>query len=218
MIADDSFLIREGLRQLLTFLPQVEVIGCYDGPASLLQAVQMQQPEVVLVDIRMPPTYTDEGLQVAEQLQRTFPEIAVVVLSQHGVVPYALRLLSGGAARRAYILKDRIHDLALLLSTIEGVAAGECRIDPKLVDAMVAAQRGGASASTQALTPRQRQILGAIASGKSNLAIAREFNLSQGAVEKHVNEIFTRLGVANDDSVSRRVAATLIHLADHGGL
>jgi DNA-binding NarL/FixJ family response regulator len=214
MIADDSFLIREGLAQLLALAPQVQVVARCADPEALLAAVDADPPDVVIVDVRMPPTLTDEGLRVAEQLRRTHPRVGVVVLSQHGNAHAAARVLAGGAAGRGYLLKDRIHDLEHLLSAIVGVAAGECRVDPQLVDSLVAGRRPQHGAPVEALTPRQREILAAIAAGKSNLAIARQFDVTQGAVEKHVNEIFSRLGIASDEAVSRRVHATLLYLAE----
>lgn len=213
LIADDSYLIREGLAQLLALAPQLVVAGRFDSPQALLAAIEAEPPDVVVVDIRMPPTFTDEGLRVAETLKATHPEVGVVVLSQHGSAHSAARVLAGGSARRGYLLKDRIHDLDHLVSTIEGVAAGECRIDPSLVDGLLS-RRTKPRAPIEALTPRQREILAAIAAGRSNLAIARQFDVTQGAVEKHINEIFGRLGIANDDAINRRVQATLLFLAE----
>lgn len=216
MLADDSYLIREGLAQLLGLASGVQLVSRHADPDALLAAVDADPPDVVIVDVRMPPTFIDEGLRVAEQLRRTHPKIGVLVLSQHCTAHGAARLLAGGAAGRGYLLKDRIHDLSHLLSAIEAVAAGECRVDPELIDSLVAARQNQRRGSFDALTPRQREILAAIAASKSNLAIARDFDITQGAVEKHVNEIFTRLGIANDESISRRVHATLLHLAQDG--
>jgi DNA-binding NarL/FixJ family response regulator len=213
MLADDSYLIREGLGQLLGLTPGVRLVSSHAGPQPLLDAVDADPPDVVIVDVRMPPTFTDEGLQVAERLRRTHPGIGVLLLSQHCTVHSAARLLAGGAAGRGYLAKDRIHDLEQLRSAIESVAKGDCRIDPELVDGLVAGTGARRRGPLDALTPRQREILAAIAAGRSNLAIARDFAITQGAVEKHVNEIFTRLGIANDESVSRRVRATLLYLA-----
>lgn len=213
MIADDSYLFREGLAQVLSLAPQVVVAGSYADAAALLAAVDATPPDVVVADIRMPPTQTDEGMQVAERLRRTHPGVGVIVLSQYGSVHYAAQLLASGAAGRGYLLKDRVHDLEHLSSAIEAVAAGEYRIDPQLVDSLVAQRRHRARSSLERLTPRQREILGDIAGGRSNLAIARERGLTQRAVEKHVSEIFGRLGLANDESVSRRVQATLLYLS-----
>lgn len=211
-IADDSFLIREGLRQVLSFAPTLEVVGAHADPAALLSAVDTQAPDVVMTDIRMPPTHTDEGMQVAERLRITHPAVGVVVLSQHGNAEYAAQLLASGASGRGYLLKDRIHDLDHLVSTITAVAAGECRVDAQLVDELVARQRTPSRSLLDDLTPRQQEVLGCIAAGHSNAAIARDFGLTQRAVEKHVSEIFSRLGLANDETISRRVHATLLYL------
>lgn len=214
MIADDSFLIREGLAQLLAFAPQLTVVGRFEEAQALLDRVAADPPDVAVIDIRLPPSFTDEGLRAAEALRATHPKVGVVVLSQHGNAHSAARVLAGGSEGRGYLLKDRIHDLDHLVSTIEGVAAGECRIDPVLVDGLLT-RRARPRAPLEALTPHQRDILAAIAAGRSNLAIARQFDVTQRAVEKHVSEIFGRLGIANDESVSRRVHAALLFLAEN---
>lgn len=213
MIADDSFLVREGLEQVLSLAPQVTVVGCFADPAALLAAVDAGSVDVVITDIRMPPTQSDEGMQLAERLRRTHPRVGVIVLSQHGSALYAAQLLASGASGRGYLLKDRVHDLDHLVSTIEAVAAGECRVDAQLVDSLVAARRARARSPLEDLTPRQREILADIASGRSNLAIARDRGLTLRAVEKHVSEIFGRLGLANDETMSRRVQAALLYLS-----
>lgn len=213
MIADDSYLIREGLQQVLGFAADLEVVGAFADMPSLLEAVDAAPPDVVVTDIRMPPTQTDEGIRVAEHLRNAHPEVGVVVLSQHGSAAYAAQLLDCGSGGRGYLLKDRIHDLGHLVSTIKAVAAGECRIDPRLVDDLVATRRKRKASPMEELTPRQREILADVAAGKSNLAIATERGLTQRAVEKHVSEIFGRLGLGSDESISRRVHATLLYLA-----
>lgn len=212
MLADDSFLIREGLAQMLSLSPRVRVVGAFEEPAALLAAVDADPPQVVVTDIRMPPTHTDEGMQVAERLARTHPGVGVVVLSQHGSAQYAARLLAHGAGARGYLLKERIHDLEHLVGTICAVAAGECRIDAQLIDSLVARRRQ--RSPLEELTPRQREILGDIAAGHSNAGIAEHRRLTQRAVEKHVSEIFGRLGLANDEAISRRVRAALLYLAE----
>jgi DNA-binding NarL/FixJ family response regulator len=212
LIADDSFVLREGLAQLLALSPRVTVIGRHADPASLLTSVDADPPDVVLTDIRMPPTHTDEGMQVAERLRRTHPAIGVVVISQHGSAQYAAELLAPVAGGRGYLLKDRIHDLDQLVETVCAVAAGECRVDTELVRSLVARRRR--RSPLEELTPRQREILGDIAAGRSNAAIAQQRGLTQRAVEKHVSEIFGRLGIANDETISRRVHATLLYLAE----
>jgi len=217
LIADDSYLIREGLQQVLALAPEICVVGlCADAPA-LLAAVDANPPDVVVTDIRMPPTQTDEGMQIAALLRNSHPNVGVVVLSQHESAHYAAKLLAQGATGRGYLLKDRIHDLDHLVSTITAVAAGECRIDARLVDEMVHQRRQRLRSPLEDLTPRQREILADVAEGKSNLAIAQERELTQRAVEKHVSEIFGRLGLGNDESVSRRVQATLMYLSQREG-
>jgi len=215
VIADDSYLIREGLQQVLGLAPQLRVVGLYADAPSLLAAVDADPPDVVLTDIRMPPTQTDEGMQIAKRLRATHPHIGVVVLSQHENWQYAAELLGSGAGGRGYLLKDRIHDLDHLVSTITAVAAGECRIDTRLIDELVARRRHRPRSPLDDLTPRQREIMADVAGGKSNLAIARDRELTLRAVEKHVSEIFGRLGLANDEAISRRVQATLLYLAQH---
>ena len=217
MLADDSYLIREGLAQLLGLACGVRLVSSHADPEALLAAVDASPPDVVIVDVRMPPTFIDEGLRVAEQLRLTHPKVGVLLLSQQCTAHGAARLLAGGAAGRGYLLKDRIEDLPQLLSVIEGVAAGECRVDPELIDSLVAVRSSQRRSPLDALTPRQREILAAIATGKSNLALAQAFDITRGAIEKHVNEIFTRLGIANDESISRRVHATLLYLTQDDG-
>lgn len=214
VVADDSFLVREGLVQLLALSARVRVVASVADPAALLTAIDAHEPDVVLTDIRMPPTHTDEGVQVAEALQRSHPGLGVVVLSLHASTQYAARLLASGSAGRGYLLKDRIHDLEHLLATIEAVARGECSVDPVMVDGLLGARRRQGGGPLEQLTPRQCEIMAAIAAGRSNLAIAQQFGLSQRAVEKHVSEIFGRLGIANDEAISRRVQATLIFLGE----
>jgi DNA-binding NarL/FixJ family response regulator len=213
IIADDSFLIREGLQQVLAFAPGLRVVGLYADAPSLLAAVDAEAPDVVVTDIRMPPTQTDEGMQIAKRLRQTHPQVGVVVLSQHESAHYAAELLASGAVGRGYLLKDRIHDLDHLVSTIVAVAAGECRIDARLIDEMVTRRRAHDRSRLRDLTPRQQEIMADVAEGKSNLAIARDRDLTLRAVEKHVSEIFGRLGLASDETISRRVHATLLYLA-----
>lgn len=217
MLADDNYLIREGLAQLLGLSSAVRLVSSHADAESLLAAIDAGPPDVVIVDIRMPPSFTDEGLRVAERLRLTHPKVGVLMLSQQCTAHGASRLLAGGAAGRGYLLKDRIQDLPQLLSVIEGIAAGECRVDPELIDSLVEVRARRRHSPLDALTPRQREILAAIATGKSNQALADAFDITRGAIEKHVNEIFTRLGIANDEQVSRRVQATLLYLTDAEG-
>lgn len=212
-LVDDSFLIREGLRQLLALSDDVLVVASCADVDDALASIGTTRPDVVVTDIRMPPTWSDEGLRLADRIRADHPEVGIVVLSQEGRVDVAAQLLHEGAAGRGYLLKDRIHDLDHLVSTIQAVARGECRIDHELVERLV--RRGTRAASPLAdLTPRQRELLADIAEGKSNAAIARDRFLSLRAVEKHVSDIFAKLGVAGDPDLSRRVRATLVFLEE----
>ena len=212
-IADDSYLIREGLRQVLALSPELRVSGLYADASSLLKGVEDDPPDVVVTDMRMPPSFTDEGVQVASRLREKHPNVGVVVLSQHESQELAARLLTRGAGGRAFLLKDRIHDLDQLVATIKAVARGECRLDARLIDELLERRSRRPRSPLENLTPRQRDILADVAAGKSNLAIATERNVTQRAVEKHVSEIFGRLGLATDETSSRRVQATLLYLA-----
>lgn len=209
-VVDDSFLIREGLRQLLGLSSELEIAGLFDQPAAVLQALQSDVPDVLVTDIRMPPSFSDEGLQLAQALRVRYPRLGVVLLSQTSNAEHAARLLENGASGRGYLLKDHIHDLDHLVSTLQAVARGECRIDPRLIDGLMATRER--REALDLLTPRQQVILGEIAQGKSNAAIAEGQGVTLRAVEKHISELFSRLGLANDEAISRRVRATLMYL------
>ncbi len=211
LLADDSYLIREGLKQLLSMSDAIAVVGsCTDEP-STIAAVAEVKPDVLLTDVRMPPTRTDEGVRISEKLRTSHPGVGVVLLSQTPSARIAAELVRHGAEGRGYLLKERVSDLAELVETLQAVAAGECRIDPTLVAGLVQSFDQEAHALDH-LTPRQRELLADIAQGKSNQAIARDRFLTLRAVEKHVSEIFARLGISGDSDVSRRVRAALIYL------
>jgi DNA-binding NarL/FixJ family response regulator len=214
VVADDSLLVREGLEQVLAGLPNVEVVAsCTDFP-SLVEAIEAERPDVVLTDIRMPPSMSDEGIRVAALLRDEQPSVGVVVLSQYSDPSYALALLESGSAGRAYLLKERVHDRAQLLSAIEAVATGGSAIDPRIVDVLVTARTRAERSPLSELTPREREVLAEIAQGKSNTAIAGSLVLTKRAVEKHINSIFSKLDLAESQSASKRVKATLAFLAD----
>ncbi len=216
LIADDSFLIREGLRRLLELSDAVEVTGtCADEPSTIaVAAVATAPPDVLLCDIRMPPSFTDEGVRLADGLRLSHPDVAVVLLSQERHVDLAARLLESGASGRGYLLKDRVHDLDLLVSAVRSVPGASATSTPHPSRTWCARRRTQASA-LDALTPRRRQLLADVAEGRSNAAIARDRFLSVRAVEKHVSEISGRLGLTGDADVSRRVRATLLYLDTH---
>jgi DNA-binding NarL/FixJ family response regulator len=212
-LAEDSLIVREGLEQMLAAETGVEVVAsCADLP-SLLEAVDAETPNVVLTDICMPPTKTDEGIQVAILLRENHPDVGVIVLSQYTDPSYALALLQSGSDRRGYILKERVHDRAQLRSAIETVAQGGSVIDPEVVDALVTMRSRAHSSPLAQLTPRELEVLAQIAQGKSNEAIAVSLVLTKRAVEKHINSIFLKFGLSDAQDVSKRVKAALVFLA-----
>jgi DNA-binding NarL/FixJ family response regulator len=217
VIADDNLIAREGVQQLLMSEPDVDVRATYGGVDDLLNGLDEDRPDVVISDMRMPPTQTDEGIQVAARLRETHPELGVVILSQYDEPAFALALLEHGSDRRGYLLKERVHDRTHLRAAIEAVAAGGTVIDPKLVDALVTAKMRPSRSPIAALTPREREVLAEIAQGKSNMAIAASLVLTKRAVEKHINSIFLKLGLALSHDVSKRVKAMLMYLADADG-
>jgi DNA-binding NarL/FixJ family response regulator len=213
VIADDAFLAREAIEQVLASDPEIEVVAVCEDRYSLLAEVEQQRPDAVITDIRMPPTGTDEGIQVARSLRETHPEIGVVVLSQYVEPNYAFALLGDGSAGRAYVLKERIHDSQQLVGAVKAVVAGESVIDAKVVDALIEARAHNEASPLAQLSQREREVLAEIAQGKSNAAIADSLFLTKRAVEKHINSIFLKLDLRETDDVSRRVKAALLFLA-----
>ena len=189
------------------------VASCGDLP-SLLAAVETERPDVVVTDIRMPPTSTDEGIRLATLLRGEHPDIGVVVLSNYAEPAYALALLESGSEGRAYLLKERVHDRGQLVAAIESVAAGGSMLDSKIVEPLVAAKLRIARSPVAGLTGREREVLAEIAKGKSNAAIADTLVLTKRAVEKHINSIFLKLNLSYAEDVSKRVKATLLFLAE----
>ena len=214
VVAEDSLIVREGLQQLLAASPSVDVVAAYGGVQEVLDAVERDRPDVVLADIRMPPSNTDEGIRLADHLRESRPSTGVVILSQYSEPPYVLALLEHGSDRRGYLLKERIHDRGQLVSAIDAVARGGSVIDPKIVEVLVEAKARADRSPLAELTPRERDVLAEMAEGKSNAAIAESLVLTKRAVEKHINSIFTKLGLAASEDVSKRVKATLLFLAD----
>jgi DNA-binding NarL/FixJ family response regulator len=212
VLAEDNYLVREGLRQLLEAQDGITLAAvCHDLP-SLMHAVETEHPDVVVTDIRMPPGNRDEGLRFAEAVRSTNPELGVVVLSQYAEPEYALALLEHGATGRAYLLKDHVSNVDQLLHAISEVANGGSAIDPTVVGMLVSARRPQASPLDQ-LTPRERDVLQQLAEGKNNAAIAQSLSLSERAVEKHINAIFSKLELSEEPQIHRRVKAALTYLA-----
>jgi DNA-binding NarL/FixJ family response regulator len=214
VLADDSYLVREALTRVLLEADGIKVIATCNDLESLQRAIERDRPDVVVTDIRMPPSGTDEGIRVAAALRETHPEIGVVVLSQYLDPRYGLALLKSGSDARAYVLKDRVRHRGQLVSAIENVAAGGAMIDAKVVEALVGARRRAEQSPLSELTPRETEILGFVAQGYSNQGIADQLVVTKRAVEKHINAIFVKLDLNEEHDVSRRVKATLIYLAD----
>jgi DNA-binding NarL/FixJ family response regulator len=216
-LADDSFLMREAMQQVLARLARVNVVAVCGHGDELLTAVEREHPAVVITDVRMPPSGDEEGIRVARALRLSHPAVGVVVLSQYAEPRYGLGLFEGGANGRAYLLKDRVGDPAELMAAIDVVARGGSMIDPH----MVALLMGGAAHPSSALahlTTREQEVLAQMAEGKSNAAIADALVLTKRAVEKHVGAIFTRLDLKDEEDVSRRVVAVLMYLAEQDDL
>ena len=212
-LADDSYLVREAIAAVLESEPRFELVATCDSGTALLAAVDAERPDLVLTDIRMPPSGDGEGIEVANRLRESHPGLAVVVMSQYADPRYGVALLEHGSDRRGYLLKERIHDRAQLVGALETVAGGGSIVDPKLVETLIAAKVEAERSPLAELTPRELEILAEIAQGKSNQAIAEQLFLTKRAVEKHINAIFLKLRLAPDDDVSRRVKAALIYLS-----
>jgi DNA-binding NarL/FixJ family response regulator len=214
VLAEDHFLVREGVRRLLESEPELEIAAVCEDLDSLLAAVEAERPDVVVTDIRMPPGEGDEGIKAAERLRETSPDVGVVVLSQYANPTYALALLEGGSARRAYLLKERVEDVGELVAAIRAVADGGSVIDPKVVDALVAENARGEESPLNQLTRRERDVLREMAAGKNNAAIAETLFLTERSVEKVIHSIFLKLGLTWETAVHKRVKAVVLYLAE----
>ena len=214
VIADDSLLVRNGVERLLADVTDLDVVGTAQDFDQALEQVLAVQPDVLLSDIRMPPTGTDEGIRLASILRRESPTVGVLVLSQYVEPDWALSLLEEGSAGRGYLLKDRVAMPDQLIQAIRDVAQGGSVIDPLVVESLVAAKSRGASSPLSRLTPRELEVLAQIAQGKSNAGIAASLVLTQHAVEKHINSLFAKLDLGDEQDVHRRVRAVLIYLSE----
>ncbi len=213
VVADDSYLMREAITHVLEGEAGFELVATCDSGDALLAAVESEAPDVVLTDIRMPPSGDDEGIAIANRLRKTHPQLGVVVMSQYADPRYGIALLKGGSDRRAYLLKERLHDRAQLVGALATVANGGSVVDSKVVEALIAARSRSEGSLLGELTGRELEILSKIAQGHSNQAIADELALSKRAVEKHINAIFLKLDLSRAEDVSRRVKAALIFLS-----
>ena len=216
VIAEDNYLVREGTRRLLEDSGEVEVVAAVGTAEELLDAVMRLRPHAVVTDIRMPPGHHMEGIEAAHAIRTRYPHVGVVVLSQHADEAYAFQLLKHGTAGLAYLLKERVGDLDELLRALREVAGGRSVIDPQVVELLVAHRARLAESPVSSLSPRELDVLREMAEGKTNRAIAEALALSESAVEKHVNAIFSKLGLSEEPQVHRRVAAVVAFLRDAG--
>jgi DNA-binding NarL/FixJ family response regulator len=216
-LADDSYLVRQALVSILAHAEGVALVASYSDATSLLAAVECDRPDVVVTDIRMPPSGDDEGIRLAAELRRRYRGIGVVVLSQYTEPRYALQLLGDGSDGLAYMLKERVADRNQLLSAISAVAAGGSYVDPKVVEALISGRTRANDSHISELTPRELEVLALVAQGCSNAAIGAQLFLTKRAVEKHVGAILSKLCLPDSEDVSRRVMATLAYLSDRQG-
>lgn len=214
VIAEDSLLVRDSVSRALSTDPDIAVVGVAEDYDTATALVAQLRPTVLLTDIRMPPTSTDEGIRLARWLRTAHPDVGVIVLSNFADPGYAAGLLEEGTAGRGYLLKDRVAHFDELSDAVHQVAGGGTILDPLVVEALLAQPRSAAALSR--LSPREREVLAELATGFSNRTVAQRLVLSQRAVEKHINSIFAKLGLTVDDSVDRRVKAVLMFL-DEGG-
>jgi DNA-binding NarL/FixJ family response regulator len=215
VLAEDNVIVREGVRTLIGLEDDLELVGTVEDLDGLLTMVDAEDPDVVVTDIRMPPTGTDEGVRAAQQLRVTHPDTGVVVLSHYLEPSYALALFADGARGRGYLLKERVSDVSQLTAAIREVARGGSVVDSKVVDTLLAARAARRSVLTT-LTPRERETLAEMAQGKNNTAIAESLVLSERAVEKHISAVFTKLGLSEEPDVHRRVKAVIVFLSEQG--
>jgi DNA-binding NarL/FixJ family response regulator len=214
VLAEDHYLVREGIRSLLNSEPEFEVAAVCADLDALLEAVDRERPNVVVTDIRMPPGNSDEGIQAARRLRESHPEVGVVVLSHYADPSYALALLDTGSAGRAYVLKERIHDRDQLAGAVRAVAQGGSLIDPKVVEGLVAERSRATTSPIGQLTARERDVLGKMAEGKNNASIAADLFVTEPSVEKVINSIFMKLGLTWEPAVHKRVKAVILYLAE----
>jgi DNA-binding NarL/FixJ family response regulator len=214
LIAEDSLLVRDSLQRALSTDPDVTVVGAAEDYDSAVELVEEHRPTILVTDIRMPPTSTDEGIRLARWIRTAHPDVGVIVLSQYAEPHYAAGLLEDGTAGRGYLLKERVSHFDELNDAVRQVAAGGTVLDPLVVEALLNQPRSAPTLSR--LTPREREVLSELATGFSNRTVAQRLVLSQRAVEKHINSIFAKLELTGDDAVDRRVKAVLMFLRDGG--
>ena len=214
VLADDAYLVRLALKHLFEGIPAVTIVGECEDAGAVARLVDEQRADLLITDIRMPPSAEDEGIRLAARLRTTHPALSVIVLSTFAEVRYALKLFESGSDGRGYLLKDRIRDRRQVVEAVRTVANGGSVIDSTIVADLVSSQATRQRSRLDKLTPREVETLALVAEGQSNTAIAESLVLTKRAVEKHVNAIFAKLDLGDPDHVSRRVKAALLYLAD----
>jgi len=217
VFADDNYLVREGVSGLLTETAGIDLVETVADPDALHRAVATHRPDAVLTDIRMPPTFTTEGIDAAKRIRAEFPETGVVVLSQYVEEDYAFELLSDGVSGLGYLLKERVSQVDDLVRALQDVARGGSALDPKVVEGLMARKTQENSSALSGLTGRELEVLQEVATGSSNAAVAKALFMSDRAVEKHVGAVFQKLGLVHESEVNRRVMAVLAYLEATGG-
>jgi DNA-binding NarL/FixJ family response regulator len=216
VFAEDNFLVREGTTALLAEVDEIELVAAVGDPQSLLKAVREHQPDAVLTDIRMPPTFTSEGIDAAKRIRAEFPGVGVVVLSQYAEDDLAFDLLSDGVAGLGYLLKERVSQVDELVRALQDVCRGGSALDPKVVDGMLFRRTKETRSPLHDLTDREKDVLTEMAAGRNNAAIAKKLFLSDRAVEKHIGVVFQKLSLVDEGEVNRRVMAVLAFLEATG--
>jgi DNA-binding NarL/FixJ family response regulator len=209
VLADDNYLVREGIIALLAEVEEIELVESVGDPEALLTSVREHQPDAVLTDIRMPPTHTTEGIDAAKQIRAEHPSIGVVVLSQYVEEEYALALLSDGVAGLGYLLKERVSDVAELVRALNDVARGGSALDPKIVESLMMRRPVEASSPLRGLTEKELAVLEQMAAGRTNASISKTLYMSERSVEKHISAVFLKLGLDDEGESNRRVMAVL---------
>jgi DNA-binding NarL/FixJ family response regulator len=217
VFADDNYLVRAGVAGLLTEAAGIDLVETVADPDALHRAVAVHRPDAVLTDIRMPPTFTTEGIDAAKRIRADFPKTGVVVLSQYVEEQYALELLSDGVEGRGYLLKERVTQVDDLVRALHDVARGGSALDPKVVEGLLRRKQSQTSSALQGLTERELEVLRELATGRSNAATASALYMSERAVEKHVGSMFQKLGLVSEADTNRRVMAVLAYLDATGG-
>jgi DNA-binding NarL/FixJ family response regulator len=216
VFAEDNFLVRQGTAALLAEVPEVDLVALVGDPNSLLKAVKELKPDAVMTDIRMPPTHTTEGIDAARRIRAEHPTVGVLVLSQYVEDDYAYELLRDGVSGLGYLLKERIAQVDDLVRALQDVCRGGSALDPLVVEGLLERRTREARSPLHELTDRERDVLREMATGKSNAAVAKTLYLSERAIEKHINALFTKLGIAAEQDMNRRVLAVLAYLEADG--